>query len=677
MPPWSPGANVAMRFVSIASAIVAFIAVRPSESIESVCLNSRSVDGASVTSCKGGVPSNSKSAVGRAMLQTGNIKLRPLSLVERGSEVLQSDLSQFESSAYLRFNSSQPVMKNAHDSFEHFMQAAGLSDELIHLEKVAFKQRFLQMVQEGVEKDPSAILSDDPTEKYGSWARIVGKTLEDAKPVLSRRHVSILNRGNLSWLSKHEEWMINTSAGDVRNLCGAWLSKDSENSIAEEKRRKEMGLIDVNEGASEAYPDQFDSRDYWPMCRQTIAFVRDQGQCGSCWAMTTAKIIESHLCIKSNGTFSGPSGHISAGYLASCANRGRDGCSGGFVDKALLWASRNGVPTGGQGDTSQTCVPYFASGSSLEHFFAASHKSPACPKQCTNKMYNRSIHQDTFRPVGIGYTMATSSFENAKRAIYRSGPIGMGMRVWSDFMAYHAGIYRHVSTSQYMGMHATTAIGFGIDYMIGVNSWHTRWGMEGIFKIHSSEVLLYWCPGTMTGVGVGYPYPLPGGPKEADIVTSFKSDTLYVARDWLGSKLSVEVSALACHRRCVMTPACATFSYWHGAVAPGRCELHDDTASLVSRQNVISGPAKIDVDFSTKAPTTSEEASLEDCWRPTSACSPVFDYKSITYEGCSLADSNGTGWCSHESDYTSEAQWSWCVWNCAEGSTTTTTTRAT
>eukprot|EP00927_Polykrikos_kofoidii_P051164 TRINITY_DN4496_c0_g2_i1.p1 TRINITY_DN4496_c0_g2~~TRINITY_DN4496_c0_g2_i1.p1 ORF type:complete len:680 (+),score=71.76 TRINITY_DN4496_c0_g2_i1:75-2114(+) len=674
MPPWSPGANVAMRFVSIASAIVAFIAVRPSESIESVCLNSRSVDGASVTSCKGGVPSNSKSAVGRAMLQTGKVEMTPISVVKTESQVLQSDLSQFDRSLYLRFDSSQPVMKNADNSFEHFIAAAGLFAELDDREKIAFKQRFLAMIKESVEEDPLAILSNESTEKDASWARIIGKTLEDEKPVASIRGITLLNRGNLSWVAAGHDWMVNTSARDLRKMCGARVSQESQDKLAEDQRRKELGLIDVNEGVNEAHPDQFDSRDYWPMCAETIAHVRDQGQCGDCWAMTAAKIIESHLCIASNGTFSGPSGHISAGYLASCANP--DGCSGGCVDQALSWASAHGVPTGGQGLTSQTCIPYFARGSSLQHFHGASHSTPDCPKQCTNKLYARSLKQDLFRPVGIEYTFPTSSFEHAKRAIYNSGPIGMGLKVWSDFLAYTSGIYKHASTSQYMGMHATTAIGFGLDHIIGVNSWNTRWGMEGLFKVHNSEILLYWCPGAIAGGGNGYPYPLPGGPKQADIVASFKSGSRYVGRNLPGHKASVEVSALACHHRCEMTPACASFSYWYDVARPGRCELHDNMASRVQELNVMSGLAKPDGDFPTETPTTSEEASSADCWRAPSACAPEFDWKSVTYEGCSLAGSNGTGWCCYESDCNTEAGWSWCLWNCVDGGSTTTMTTA-
>ena len=81
-------------------------------------------------------------------------------------------------------------------------------------------------------------------------------------------------------------------------------------------------------------------------------------------------------------------------YIASCGNAANDGCSGGFVSRALHWAAENGVPTGGRGSSSDTCVPYFASGNSLDHFFAVSPHTPPCPQRCTNNLYPRSIAED-------------------------------------------------------------------------------------------------------------------------------------------------------------------------------------------------------------------------------------------------------------------------------------------
>ena len=50
--------------------------------------------------------------------------------------------------------------------------------------------------------------------------------------------------------------------------------------------------------SSAAFPAQFDARERWPLCAAQIAIVNDQGTCGSCWAIATAKMIQDRLCIQ-------------------------------------------------------------------------------------------------------------------------------------------------------------------------------------------------------------------------------------------------------------------------------------------------------------------------------------------------------------------------------------------
>ena len=53
------------------------------------------------------------------------------------------------------------------------------------------------------------------------------------------------------------------------------------------ERAKRLGL-----------PTSFDARNQWPSC---IHSVRDQQGCGSCWAFSSAGMLEDRICIASKG----------------------------------------------------------------------------------------------------------------------------------------------------------------------------------------------------------------------------------------------------------------------------------------------------------------------------------------------------------------------------------------
>ncbi|UMM33860.1 hypothetical protein L5515_007181 [Caenorhabditis briggsae] len=101
-------------------------------------------------------------------------------------------------------------------------------------------------------------------------------------------------------------------------------------------------------------PDTFDARQKWKNCT-SIKMIRNQANCGSCWAFGAAEVISDRICIVTKGArqpIISPTD-----MLDCCGEYCGYGCDGGYSIQALRWWVSNGVVTGGdyQGDG---CKPY-------------------------------------------------------------------------------------------------------------------------------------------------------------------------------------------------------------------------------------------------------------------------------------------------------------------------------
>ena len=202
---------------------------------------------------------------------------------------------------------------------------------------------------------------------------------------------------------------------------------------------------------SNAVPDTFDCREQW----SGICTVRDQGNCGSCWAFSTTSMFTDRKTIAGSGV-----GMLSAQDLISCDTLDY-ACDGGNFYTAFTWFKNAGV-------TTEECLPY------VSYY----ERVPSCPTTCndgtTITRYKCSSH-----------TMFASCAA-AQEDMYANGPINAGFDVYYDFYMYESGVYVHLY-GEYLGSHAIVICGWGtssnIPYWLCQNSWGADWAEAGFFRI--------------------------------------------------------------------------------------------------------------------------------------------------------------------------------------------------
>jgi C1A family cysteine protease len=258
----------------------------------------------------------------------------------------------------------------------------------------------------------------------------------------------------------------------IKQKKARWLAGEtSVSKLSKEERKNLLGsfLPDITEAApsnaAESYtaseivsvPVAFDWRNY--NGGNFVTPVRNQSNCGSCWAFATTAALESQELIINNTP--GINLDLSEQMLVCCSNSGS--CSGGYVNTSSDYIRDTGLPT-------EDCCPYTATNASC-------NLTPTCTNGCID-LYTIT-----------GWHWITRSVETLKSELCTYGPLIVGMRVYRDFFSYQSGIYSYVK-GPYKGDHAILLVGYNDagQYFIVKNSWGTGWGESGYFRIAYSDV---------------------------------------------------------------------------------------------------------------------------------------------------------------------------------------------
>jgi len=188
-----------------------------------------------------------------------------------------------------------------------------------------------------------------------------------------------------------------------------------------------------------------------------VGAVKDQGQCGSCWAFSAVSSTESANYLGRHLT-SVPS--YSEQQLVDCAggSYGNMGCNGGLMDQAFEYIKTH--PLANESD-----YPYTAQDGT-----------------CSYSSGTGSVS---------AYTDVTPNSPDQLRAALNQQPVSVAIEADSYvFQLYSTGVITSSGCGQQLD-HGVTAVGYGTegsnDYFLVRNSWGASWGDQGYVKIGASS----------------------------------------------------------------------------------------------------------------------------------------------------------------------------------------------
>jgi cathepsin B len=208
-------------------------------------------------------------------------------------------------------------------------------------------------------------------------------------------------------------------------------------------------------------PKEFDARKQWP---GLVHPIRDQAQCGSCWAFSGSEVLSDRFAIASGKA----SPVLSPEDMVSC-DTGDQGCNGGMLDNLWEYIVSTGIVT-------DSCFPYGA----------GAGQAPACRTSCADG--------SSWTKYKASKYFHFTSVADIQAEIMKNGPVQAAFLVYKSFLSYKSGIYsKHwwQFWDQELGGHAVKIVGWGEEnntpYWIVANSWSTSWGEDGFFRIRRGD----------------------------------------------------------------------------------------------------------------------------------------------------------------------------------------------
>jgi len=311
---------------------------------------------------------------------------------------------------------------------------------------------------------PLSLCGSYPTFQQWSMAngRVYAPTERDYRETVYYANVAKIdnhNEGNFSWTMDVNQF-ADLTADEFKASVSSRFSRSEHKNTTTSLR----GL----------YRTDIPSSVNWT-ARGAVTPVKNQEQCGSCWAFSTTGSLEGAWFLANNVL---PS--LSEQQLVDCSTaEGNQGCNGGLMDYGFEYIVKN------KGITTEAAYPYTATG----------------PNNCSA----------AGKPVAatmLGYKDVPVNSETALETAIAQTPVSVAVEAdQSVFQFYSGGVMDSACGTQLD--HGVLAVGYGTlggkDYYLVKNSWGASWGANGYILLGRGAK---FNPAGQCGIQMAASYPV-------------------------------------------------------------------------------------------------------------------------------------------------------------------------
>ncbi|CAE7688292.1 CTSS [Symbiodinium microadriaticum] len=224
----------------------------------------------------------------------------------------------------------------------------------------------------------------------------------------------------------------------------------------------------------------------------TMLQAKDQGGCGSCWAVTSATVLEAHREI-----YLGKQEQLSAQQLVNCVENPRNcggtgGCAGATVELAMAYVVQNGL-------ASEAQVPYQGADRECQTGAVAALQLAGSDDLAASGVRKAKASSVGLQSLGIhGWEkLPENKYLPLMRAVVQHGPVAVSVSA-DSWDLYLKGIFDYCSKDVIID-HAVTLTGYGKDVELGkkywriLNSWGKNFGEDGTIRLLRTDQEESWC----------------------------------------------------------------------------------------------------------------------------------------------------------------------------------------